>query len=570
MINQFSVLFIDAGVQDYHLLLAGLEPGIQAHVLSAHQDGIDQITKILSDQYCQGIVQEIHIVSHGAPGCLYLGNTQLSLETVDRYAASLQSWFDSSSQNLQPELLLYGCHVAVGDAGEEFIAKLRKATGAHIAASTTKIGHAALGGDWELNYCTRDASAAIAFSETAQQTYVGTFVDTDGDGLDDSVDIDADNDGLTNATEGAVVTLDQVSSIPSGTIPGDPNGLRLTDVTGQYVVDIYAGPNTSPGAPFTFNTSTGRIQSTGANVNNNEVVELVYTTVNSPNPFSLSKLQILDIDSLSVTSVRDAYVWSEAGTWTPLGTGGSSSPAGSVVSVDPNASDGIGDFVVTDPDGSNTLSNLVKFTQVTSIDNTLSDVLVNMSGATDGHNVEFNFDVPQTTASLFAFNSGSNDMLWGFFPQFAVTLLAADAPDTDNDGIPDYLDIDSDDDGIPDNIEAQTTKDYIAPSGIESGITDANNDGLDDNYDNTTAAGSSSGATGFGLTPVNTDGTDEVDYLDANSDKDGFTDLQENGFGVTSVNPTDADADGDGLKDVFETANGSTINDGFDVNDAID
>ena len=42
------------------------------------------------------------------------------------------------------------------------------------------------------------------------------------------------------------------------------------------------------------------------------------------------------------------------------------------------------------------------------------------------------------------------------------------ASDSDNDGIPNDLDLDSDNDGIPDNIEAQTTQGYIAP------FTDAN------------------------------------------------------------------------------------------------
>ncbi|MGD1921203.1 MAG: SdrD B-like domain-containing protein, partial [Pleurocapsa sp.] len=55
--------------------------------------------------------------------------------------------------------------------------------------------------------------------------------------------------------------------------------------------------------------------------------------------------------------------------------------------------------------------------------------------------------------------------------------------DGDGDGIVNSLDIDADNDGIPDNIEAQTTPGYIAPSGIAAGITDLNNDGLDDNYD---------------------------------------------------------------------------------------
>ena len=82
--------------------------------------------------------------------------------------------------------------------------------------------------------------------------------------------------------------------------------------------------------------------------------------------------------------------------------------------------------------------------------------------------------------------------------------------DTDADGIPNYLDLDSDGDGIPDNVEAQTTNGYISPGSF----TDTNLDGVNDVY-----AG--------GLTPVNTDGTDNPDYLDTDSDNDNTDDTTE-------------------------------------------
>ena len=100
--------------------------------------------------------------------------------------------------------------------------------------------------------------------------------------------------------------------------------------------------------------------------------------------------------------------------------------------------------------------------------------------------------------------------------------------DTDGDGIPNYLDLDSDGDGIPDNIEAQTTIGYIAPNGI----FDAN--GVDTAYSG-------------GLTPINTDGsTDEVDYLDLDSDNDGLDDTTEAGLilsGVSGSNGLDSNYD---------------------------
>ncbi|WP_152287976.1 T9SS type A sorting domain-containing protein [Flavicella marina] len=131
--------------------------------------------------------------------------------------------------------------------------------------------------------------------------------------------------------------------------------------------------------------------------------------------------------------------------------------------------------------------------------------------------------------------------------------------DSDNDGIPNRLDIDADNDGIPDNIEAQSTMDYMAPSGIGAGITDANSNGLDDNYE--TDQG------GTNLSPINTDSSvDNIpDYLDTDSDNDGTLDIEENGDSDNVI--SGIDTDGDGLDDNFE---GTNTNDGYDVNDEIE
>ncbi|WP_276165811.1 gliding motility-associated C-terminal domain-containing protein [Zobellia alginiliquefaciens] len=129
--------------------------------------------------------------------------------------------------------------------------------------------------------------------------------------------------------------------------------------------------------------------------------------------------------------------------------------------------------------------------------------------------------------------------------------------DSDGDGRPNHLDIDSDDDGIPDNVEAQTTDGYIAPNDDDE-ATYAENDGLNSAYPD-------------GLNPVNTDGTDEQDYIDLDSDNDLVFDNNEgNDFnydGAPDQSFTGTDTDGDGLDDGYE---GSDINDGFDVNDEID
>jgi len=140
-------------------------------------------------------------------------------------------------------------------------------------------------------------------------------------------------------------------------------------------------------------------------------------------------------------------------------------------------------------------------------------------------------------------------------------ILTSDEGDNDfdNDTIPNYLDIDADGDGIPDNVEGQSTAGYIPPSGID---TDGN--GLDDAYESTPGSGE-------GINPENTDGTDDPDYLDDDSDNDGVFDYIEghdvDHDGRPDVDSVGSDTDGDGLDDGYE---GSEVDDPFDVNDEID
>ena len=78
---------------------------------------------------------------------MYLGNSQLSLDTLSQYKTDLETWFSSSYPTARtPSLQLYGCNVAMGDGGAEFINKLRTFTSSNVYASTTKLGNAALGG----------------------------------------------------------------------------------------------------------------------------------------------------------------------------------------------------------------------------------------------------------------------------------------------------------------------------------------------------------------------------------------------------------------------------------------
>ena len=201
--NTHSIVFIDMAVEDYSGLVNGVLDNTQVFLLDSTDNGVEQITEILGS-YTGENLTNIHLVCHGAPGCLQLGNTHLGLDTLKEYSQQLQQWqkiFLASAKSDNPwNLLIYGCKVAFGDAGAEFVEKLHQLTGANIAASRKLIGNAALGGNWELEVCTADMEVNLAFAETAREAYAGVLATFTVNNTGDTDDGNANN-GITTLRE---------------------------------------------------------------------------------------------------------------------------------------------------------------------------------------------------------------------------------------------------------------------------------------------------------------------------------------------------------------------------------
>ena len=144
-----NILFVDSRVQNYQTLIERITADTQWVLLEADQDGLLQMQKALVGY--SGL-DSIQIVSHGSVGALYLGTAVLSLNNVSGYASQLQDIGKSLAET--GDLLLYGCNVAQGNAGQEFINALAQATDADVAASTDNTGFAALRGNWVLEKTT--------------------------------------------------------------------------------------------------------------------------------------------------------------------------------------------------------------------------------------------------------------------------------------------------------------------------------------------------------------------------------------------------------------------------------
>ncbi|MBW4614810.1 MAG: DUF4347 domain-containing protein [Desmonostoc vinosum HA7617-LM4] len=161
------LVFIDSAVEDYQSLAAGVLPDTEVVILDAKRDGIAQISEVLLGWPQK--VNSLHIVSHGAPGKVYLGNTQLSQQTLNLYAGQLMDWANVLTNDAC--VLLYGCEVARTNAGKAFVQQLSELTGANVAASDDYTGSAAKGGDWELEVMTGNIAATLAFVPATLEAY---------------------------------------------------------------------------------------------------------------------------------------------------------------------------------------------------------------------------------------------------------------------------------------------------------------------------------------------------------------------------------------------------------------
>lgn len=173
------VVFIDPSVEDYKSLVAGVVAGAEAIVLKGDRNGVEQIASVLSHRTD---IESVHIVSHGKPGLLQLGNSQLSLDNLDRYVNYLQLWKNAFTpkplrkfrcETEKPYLLLYGCNVAATQKGATFVEQLSQLTGANVIASTNLTGNSAKGGDWQLEYATSNVKASLAFQASTLAVYQG-------------------------------------------------------------------------------------------------------------------------------------------------------------------------------------------------------------------------------------------------------------------------------------------------------------------------------------------------------------------------------------------------------------
>ncbi|WP_298622295.1 DUF4347 domain-containing protein, partial [uncultured Zoogloea sp.] len=143
---------------------------IEVVAVGSDEDGIAVIGSTLAGR---SDVSAVHVIGHGASGVAQLGASELDAESVFQRAGEIAGWGDALSADA--DLLLYGCDVGDGEAGQSLVATLAQLTGADVAASDDPTGSALLGGDWDLEVRTGAIEATPFASANLQVEWSGVL-----------------------------------------------------------------------------------------------------------------------------------------------------------------------------------------------------------------------------------------------------------------------------------------------------------------------------------------------------------------------------------------------------------
>jgi len=351
-------------------------------------------------------------------------------------------------------------------------------------------------------------------------------LDSDGDLVADSIDLDDDNDGIPDAVEGDF-TCTAVTDLNTPNFATNTN-LVTGGATGTATL------NGLDNGTFNFNASVGGSATWNGGIqiqNQASVGDFIYAQPRNASNASPANVATYEFDFPNPVSDFEFFI------------GGLNNGDQATITA----------FIGPDPINI-TPANFSDFStaQLVASGNTVignefdnsADPLINT------FKVTVFGDVDRIVVTSGKSTNDNNNVTIGMYSFGYCSALAG--IDFDNDGIPNSLDLDSDDDGILDVYEAGGTD--LDNNGIIDGFVDNDNDGLNDAQDNIdSGSGAGEVTSGTPLPLHNTDATGQPDYLDIDADDDGIVDNIE-GQSTTGFNPPlEADDDMDGIDNQYDT-----------------
>ena len=210
------LVFVAPDVPEIDSIVAGLTSQHEIVLLNPNRGLLEQVSELLASR---SDVAGVHIIAHGRPGELALGEQRVDIDAVERLEQQIHGW--SASLTPEADILLYGCATGAGESGERFVRRLAELSQADVAASIDATGDRRRGGDWELERTVGTIQSELALSNTSRDRYQGLL----------SITIEAA--GVTNE-EQMLVQLGGVTVATFDNVGGDAYG----GVFESYTVNI--------------------------------------------------------------------------------------------------------------------------------------------------------------------------------------------------------------------------------------------------------------------------------------------------------------------------------------------
>lgn len=113
-----EVVFIDTGVTGWQALAEGMRAGVEVVLIASQGDGLSQMAAWAR---AHSGYDAIHVLSHGSQATLRLGADSLTNASLVNPLVQAELAELGQALNVGGDLLIYGCDVATGPSGQQFI-----------------------------------------------------------------------------------------------------------------------------------------------------------------------------------------------------------------------------------------------------------------------------------------------------------------------------------------------------------------------------------------------------------------------------------------------------------------